>query len=178
MWCAEISCNKNLIGKIPIKMCEDRAKSWEPASQQSRGGGGWWMGSVLLTTVLPPPQKYILASCILSHSPSFLNKCCFNLAHGSAPSNSWVSQSKSYFLIHSLSHIIILLAGISEFFFQAFFSSTACSVLRVTSQPQWDKDIQVCTEWFTGQAAPTCSHILNGYLYWHCFKPDVILWNL
>lgn len=42
---AEISCNKNVIGKIPIKMCEERGKSrvaasYERMRRQTRGEGG------------------------------------------------------------------------------------------------------------------------------------------
>lgn len=158
---AEISCNKNVIGKIPIKMCEERAE-WLPATkewggkQEEKEGGSrvWWKrnagargmreGYFLCWPLATLPlfgektKKHFGSFGLLSRSSLFF-KSCFHLAHGSAPSNSWVSQTKSYFLIHSLSHIIILLDRVSRFFFQAFFSSTACSVLRVTSQPQWGK---------------------------------------
>lgn len=50
---------------------------------------------------------------LFPHHPSFFS----SLAHGSTPSNSSVSQTKSYFLIHSLAHIIILLDGVSGFCF-------------------------------------------------------------
>lgn len=167
MWCAEISCNKNVIGKIPIKTCEERGKRGEPASQQRmrkqrrRGRGQerlmergehvekskrkrrtWGIFSLLTTGYPATPlqeKKHILASFVFSSLSPLFFKSCFHLAHGSAPSNSWVSQTKSYFLIHSLSHIIILLDRVHHFFFQGFFSSTACSVLGVTSQPQWGK---------------------------------------
>lgn len=173
MWCAEISCNKNVIGKIPIKTCEERAESlpanedWEGKDEGGGGGGqesliergescrekvrgreGSGRGrlrDILLADHWIPchPSAWKKStfgfSWVLSPFFIFFFKSCFHLAHGSAPSNSWVSQTKSYFLIHSLSHIIILLDRVSQFFFQAFFSSTACSVLGVTSQPQWGK---------------------------------------
>ena len=154
---------KNVIGKIPIKMCEERGKSlpankrmrkqrrgggggegggggWESVMEkegvsqrevrgrEGSGRGGWGIFSSLTTgypaTPLHETKNNTLASVAFSLTPLFLHfffffffKSCFHLAHGSAPSNSWVSQTKSYFLIHSLSHIIILLDCVSQFFF-------------------------------------------------------------
>lgn len=88
---------------------------------------GRWRDILLFDYPATPVQqekKSILVSftlsLLLSLSRSLFFKCCFHLAHGSTPSNSWVSQTKSYFLIHSLSHIIILLDCVAQFFFFFF----------------------------------------------------------
>lgn len=148
---------KKVIGKIPIKCVrKERTASQRRVRAQRSGGGGQesWMESLKwveekaqggevevysppgwpLDTLQPPSawkEKKHLASSTFSLTPLlFFFESCFHLAHGNAPSNAWVSQTKSYFLIHSLSHIIILLDRVSQLFFSGpYFLSFAFSGL-------------------------------------------------
>lgn len=166
-------------GGLELEQSE-RVKKRREESEEGRSGrkGG---GVFSFLTTVPPPMTEKKKTQTLALSPPlsllcFFFRSCFHLAHGSAPSNSWVSQTKSYFLIHCLSHIIILLDRVPHCFFQACFSSTACSVLVLTSQPQWGEKGGPAGVKGQGWAC-SFTHTSSLFVLVFMCPSDVILWN-
>lgn len=114
--------SRNVVG---LKFPAVKKQDWEdtrmrkesvpslPAEEAVGLGGGIREGVFSSLTIgYPALRKAVFGLGCLPFSPPPRfpppKKLCFHLAHGSAPSNSSISQTKSYFLIPSLSHIITL----------------------------------------------------------------------
>lgn len=154
---AEISCNKNVIGKIPIKMCEERGKSrvaasYERMRRQTRGEGG-------------RQQSLMEEKCWSTRDEGGI----FSLLTTGYPATLWWKNKKTFWLL------LPSLALLS--FFQILFSfSTWQRSLKLLSFPNQKLFPDSLPLSYNYSSGPCFSLLFSGLLFQHglfCAQGDI-----
>lgn len=157
---AEISCNKNVIGKIPIKMCEERGKSrvaasYERMRRQTRGGGGEGGRQ----------QSLMEEKCWSTRDEGGI----FSLLTTGYPATLWWKNKKTFWLL------LPSLALLS--FFQILFSfSTWQRSLKLLSFPNQKLFPDSLPLSYNYSSGPCFSLLFSGLLFQHglfCAQGDI-----